>query len=324
MNRRFNVPLIAALVVAMVSRCLAWNSTGHEIVAQIAYDTLSADAKAKIVAVLKNHPRVKEDLLADIAPGEDPDRALFIRAATWPDMIRAPMNPMSHTENHPIWHYVDYPFELDGVQGPVPDEHWNGHDDPTNLLQAMQKVTQELNGPATPTARKAIDLCWVEHLCGDIHQPLHAVSLFSKQYPDGDKGGNLVITHNPGDIIVGPETLVLHTLWDDIEGLSLDEKFIRQNADRIEAAYPADSLKDQTAITDVAAWAKESLELAKTKVYLDGKLPHATREEVNMNPDLAPALPDGYEKDAKAVADQRIALAGYRLAAKLEEIAKGW
>jgi hypothetical protein len=47
-----------------------------------------------------------------------------------------------------------------------------------------------------------------------------------------------------------------------------------------------------------------------------------TRDQADANPDSVPALPAGYEKDALAIADQRIALAGYRLAAELEIIAK--
>ena len=28
------------------------------------------------------------------------------------------------------------------------------------------------------------------HVIGDIHQPLHASTFFSDEYPDGDMGGN--------------------------------------------------------------------------------------------------------------------------------------
>ena len=59
--------------------CYAWNSTGHEIVAQIAFDNLTPDTKAKMIAILKLHPHLKQDLLADAATGEDTDRAVFIR-----------------------------------------------------------------------------------------------------------------------------------------------------------------------------------------------------------------------------------------------------
>jgi hypothetical protein len=180
----------------------------------------------------------------------------------------------------------------------------------------------QLADPAMLPPRKAIDLCWVEHLTGDIHQPLHAVSEFSKQYPTGDRGGNSQIVQNPGDIIIGAPTLNLHTFWDDIEGLSMDPAVIRQIADRIEKEHPIADWKDNLPVGDVHGWAEESLVLAKSDVYLNGKLAHATQDEVSINPDLAPPLPNGYEKNAVTVADQRIAQAGYRLAALLEVISK--
>ena len=319
---------IGVVFLATAVPCRAWNSTGHETVAQIAYDTMPPEARAKIVAALKNHPRYEKDLLANLATGEDPDRAAFIRAATWPDMVRSPENPLNRMDNHPVWHYVDYPYELDGVIGDPVAEQWDGKSDPANLIQAMQKMRKELADPQTPPARIAIDLCWVEHLVGDIHQPLHAVSMYSKEYPRGDRGGNDEIIGNPGDLgnpgdmMNQSPMLALHTLWDDIEGLSLDPAVIRKLADRIEREHPADSMKDQIAELDVTAWAKESLALARTKVYLNGTLPHSVRVPGGPFPDDAPPLPTGYEDAARAVADQRIALAGYRLAAVLEEIAK--
>jgi hypothetical protein len=38
-------------------------------------------------------------------------------------------------------------------------------------------------------ANRGIALSWLFHLIGDIHQPLHAVQLFSREYPHGDRGG---------------------------------------------------------------------------------------------------------------------------------------
>jgi hypothetical protein len=311
--------ILSLLVVVgfLACRCEAWNSTGHEIVAQIAFDNLSPDAQAKILAELKHHPRLHQDLLADAAPGEDPDRAMFLRAATWPDMIRFPANPANRTEHHGPWHYVDYPYELDGVTGPVVDEQWDGHSMPANLLQAMAKATTELKDPQTPPDRKAIDLCWVEHLIGDIHQPLHAVSLYSKEYPHGDQGGNQLRIRTSENGIMN-----LHAFWDDVEGMSLNPDVIRKTADRIEKEHPQSELKAQVADLNVVDWAKESLALAKDRVYLNGALPHTTVQQAQENPDSVPPLPADYEKNALATADVRMALGGYRLAAVLEDLAK--
>src|ERR1700679_2144695 len=190
LHRLFATSAAIFLTGLSASPCFAWNSTGHEIVALIAYDHLSPAAKTAMINILNKHPRKMEDLLHDTSRLPNDDEAMFVRAATWPDMIRYPTNPMNRTEHHGPWHYVDFPYDSDGIQGPEPVTKWDGHSEPANLAQAYQKATSELKDPKTTPDRKAIDLCWVEHLVGDIHQPLHAVSWYSKQFPTGDKGGN--------------------------------------------------------------------------------------------------------------------------------------
>ncbi len=53
------------------------------------------------------------------------------------------------------------------------------------------------------------------HYIGDIHQPLHASSRFTKNYPQGDEGGNdfLIKVINKG---AGETPTNLHSLWDSI------------------------------------------------------------------------------------------------------------
>jgi S1/P1 nuclease len=312
------IALAIFCVVGFVTpRCEAWNSTGHELVAQVAYDQLTPAAKAEIIAILKQHPRLNEDLLNDNPRAKDDNLAMFLRAATWPDMVRYPAHPMHHVEHHGPWHYVDFPFETDGVHGEQPEIEWDGHSDPANLFQAMDKALAELKDPQTPPQRKAIDVCWVEHLVGDIHQPLHASSWFSKEYPKGDQGGNLVMIRTEDN-----QTMPLHTYWDDVEGLSLDPSVIRKTADRIEAAHPPAELKDKVADLSPVDWAKESYALAKSVAYQNGTLPHITKAEWTKDASGTPPLPAGYHQQALATADLRIALGGYRLAAVLEEVAK--
>ena len=38
-------------------------------------------------------------------------------------------------------------------------------------------------------AKRGIALSWLFHLIGDVHQPLHAVQLFTREYPKGDRSG---------------------------------------------------------------------------------------------------------------------------------------
>lgn len=50
------------------------------------------------------------------------------------------------------------------------------------------------------------------HYVGDIHQPLHTVSRYTAEYPEGDQGGNLFMLET-----FSPENITeLHALWDSV------------------------------------------------------------------------------------------------------------
>ena len=162
----------------------------------------------------------------------------------------------------------------------------------------MAKVTAELVAPGTPTPRRAIDLCWVEHLVGDIHQPLHAASLYEADLPDGDRGGNLDLVAT-GD--AEHPTANLHAVWDGLEGGQADPAAVRGLADRIEGAHPPAGLVPAVVDQDVSDWAAESHALAVHDVYLDGRF-HGLPRDAGGSP---PPLPAGYADRARAVADER-------------------
>ena len=222
------------------------------------------------------------------------------------------MNPLSRTQAHSNWHYADIPFDQDGQHGPDPVTTWDGHSTPTNLIQAMAKVTTEIVAPGTPAPQRAMDLCWIEHMVGDIHQPLHAVSEYSDALPKGDRGGNEQSVSTPQ---YAKENL--HSLWDGIEGRSTDPAVIRKVADRVEHEHPPAELARAAADQNVVDWARESHDAAVHDAYLDGHL----KTVVGRGAGDVPPEPAGYEDRARAVSDGRIALGGERLAVMLEGIA---
>ena len=65
------------------------------------------------------------------------------------------------------------------------------------------------NPESTPTER-ALSLCWVFHIVGDIHQPMHVSDLFSKDFPAGNAAATLSYVDDP----IGDTTMPLHILWD--------------------------------------------------------------------------------------------------------------
>jgi hypothetical protein len=268
-----------AFLVSIGVACPAgwgWISTGHKVVAMIAWDDLTPKTRAAVTALLKLHPRYEKDLLQDASADETPDeqaRIAFATAATWPDLVRMESNPMHYAYNHPAWHYIDIPYIVGGVTPPTePGTNTAG---PHNAVEALTQCVAELRDPKTTDANKAIDLCWIEHLVGDIHQPLHAASMYSPKLPRGDQGGNLeqVLRDPPY-----PDSRAnLHLIWDSLPGDFYSDELCGFEARGLRSGprYSREKMKDLLAVTDFMDWAKESHALAVQDAYLDGKIEFA-------------------------------------------------
>src|SRR4051812_35736650 len=186
--------LCIALLASPAQRCFAWIDTGHKMIAMIAWEDMTPKTRAAVTEVLKQHPRYEADLLTG-APKDASGAALspdqlaqhaFAVAATWPDMVRSRSHPMTNQFNHPLWHYIDIPFE-DGATAPPMNNQGPG---PHNVVEALIACREDLADASMPADKHAIDICWIEHLVGDIHQPLHACTHYTPELPKGDAGGN--------------------------------------------------------------------------------------------------------------------------------------
>ena len=192
MPRHQYIWIIFGVLALMQSTAAAWFDTGHEIIASITYDELTPAARNAANDLLKQHPRYQKDLLAELPEGFDPQRYAFMIAATWPDIVRRQNHPMHFVANHPAWHYINIPFVQPGFAGPTTQPAaQTAPGEPRNILEALDKATTELGNPSAAASDRAVWLCWILHLCGDLHQPIHAINFYSPQYPDGDQGGNL-------------------------------------------------------------------------------------------------------------------------------------
>jgi len=319
---------LLALVLAalMTSPARAWNDTGHRLIAAIAWADMTPAARTRFSEILKQHPRYKADLLADMPAdidSADQDFYAFGIAATWPDMVRSFSNPMHAAYNHPNWHYIDLPYCLGGQAANFPPVDPETPPGPTNAVEAIAFNTAALKNPATAPKDQAVALCWILHLCGDIHQPLHGTELFSPQYPNGDQGGNAIMVQQRG-AYANTQTN-LHALWDGLPGQYKDYGTIRDVAAGL-AANPHRSraaLKDSLAVKDPAAWAQESHDLAVRYTYLNGDIFAAgpTTAPADAAARSAVVLPPTYQSQAEAIAMSRIVLAGYRTADLLNLLA---
>jgi hypothetical protein len=294
---------ILLVVFLLLSRglSLAWSSPGHMTIAAIAYRDLSDSQSQAVTGLLKHHPDYatwKEHYPTNES-GLDLDTFIFMRASTWPDEIRRRGNPY----DHPEWHYIDYPLEppaFPDKPSPFPTN------DILYGISQSEKIIRDTN--SSPEMRAAY-FSWLIHLVGDVHQPLHCSTLVNTNYPApaGDRGGN--------EFYVKPaETAVnLHSIWDRALGATVNPRTQLNYAIQISTEHPraslAELLKDKTPV----AWSKESRAIAIESGYLHGKLAGSTQR------DDAPALPEGYTKNMKTIAEKQAALAGYRLADEIRD-----
>jgi hypothetical protein len=221
--------IVAGLLLALPAA--AWNSTGHQVIAQIAYNHLDDEVKAKCDALLQ-------------VPGlcSTSTNDTFQQASAWADLR---CEAGTSTE-----HFVNLPISLDGspTNGVV--------NNVSNVLTAVARHIQTLQNPTNDSVNQARALRYLIHFVGDIGQPLHCVSGVTSNRLTGDAGGNLF----------GLGTTNLHAFWDNGGGYLIDGGSITSKAVAVEAAYPY--FLSLPAIPDPLTWAQEGREVARTNTYI--------------------------------------------------------
>lgn len=142
--------------------CGAWGPDGHRIIADIAEQYLSPQAKAAI-----------KDLLGDQSLAD---------ASNWADQIR---ERPEYEWTSPL-HYINVPRNATKVNL----ERDCGHD--KCVVAAIDKYAGVLRDPKSTRVQRIEALKFLVHFVGDVHQPLHV------SYED-DKGGNFVKVTWMGD-----------------------------------------------------------------------------------------------------------------------------
>jgi len=292
--------LVTAALLALPASAL-WDAAGHRTVAAIAWEHMTPRARARAVELLLHGPALANFGSLRPADGSEAarDRALFLNAATWADLVRN-RDQAWHVYHHPTWHYADFYWNAENGQ---PHDIPNAGPDSLNAAERIVALGATLADSSAADTTRAVALAWVLHLVGDIHQPLHASSRVTpaEPLPKGDQGGNTFHLDDNRN---------LHAYWDRI----LDEAIAPEpGEDSIAYASRIARQIDRMAGTpaagsDVLGWAHEGLRLAQTFVYSGvsrGSAPSAA-----------------YQAEALKVSEGRIALAGYRLAALLNDALK--
>lgn len=156
--------------------CFAWGPEGHRIVARIAQDRLSPEAKAAVAALLE-----KDESLASVA--------------SWADEYRK-----VHTETF-RWHFVNIPSQSNGYDA----TRDCANDD--CVVARIYRFARVLGDRSQPRADRAMALKYLVHFIGDLHQPYHA-------FGDARGGNDIPVTVN-GSKQCGEYKCELHGVWDE-------------------------------------------------------------------------------------------------------------
>jgi len=234
--------------------------------------------------------REKVDQLIAHLHTEYADVGTFPALAVWADSLRS-----QKIETYTHWHYIDYSYSIDG--SPTKNVI-----DTDNAVWALQNIEPVLKYAQANPYERARFLAFLTHIVADLHQPLHTVTGFTTKNVDGDKGGNLYFIRYKGDRIN------LHKLWDGGVGIFEGDSSMG-NVDalttEITTHYPASYFHAKASDINVDDWTAEGMNVAKENVY-------STPEEKEPK--------NEYLDAGKKIAEQRVALAGYRLATLLNQL----
>jgi hypothetical protein len=298
----FRAWLLIAAVFFAANHVSAWDPTGHMLVGEIAWSRAKPATREKVSA-----------LAAKLDTRFTQGRAYnFTTAGCWMDDMRAMKNyPWS-----PL-HYVTVAYTTTGTAFTEPP--------PPHILSAMDEKIALLREPTRTEAERAEAVGMLIHFVGDLHQPMHVTDW-------DDRGGNgYLIFGIPFSDLMKRQIANLHTFWD--KAFRFDERagkiveifsaplleqrpepgaegIIREEAARIRAESPSESLPPAREM-DYRKWARESHTIGCLFAYPSRPHPRDTG---------AATLDPYYVKKARAIAAERIALAGYRLASLLDSL----
>ena len=167
----------------------AWNFTSHGIIAIIAYDLMDTESRNKVLELIKHHPRYQEDFI-DAMPDTskfwtqtEREQWIFAQIARWSDIARGFKDEVSDKYHHSTWHYINlgvFPNEkLKEQFGTTLPSNTNliysdaSEYERMNIMEALGYISKKIESEAVIKEEKAVLLCWLFHLVGDLHQPLH-------------------------------------------------------------------------------------------------------------------------------------------------------
>ncbi len=335
--------VVAVGSLFLVYPSYGWWDQGHETVAKIAEDMLTPAAKEGVRALLE-YPLE--------APGSLDlwkKTKTMSTSASWADYIKQPLfkeNAKADPYGPPC-HYMDvivYSSEISKVKtdrAEIERRTIEERQKKKALLSCIAEMTQVLMEKKPADDRKAIALRYIIHVIGDLHEPLHTVSIGASRGEEfkHNEGGNLtkipkvtiplVAMKQADSVLIKKSTDVrnLHLLWDagvgafpqipfhrlvkprDLNyiGTQLQSDAITKMAKELGGLVKAVSKEDATE-PSLVNWVTEEILVALNYAY----------ENLDLNYPDFPFATDftdraQYLKRGRIASRRQMALAGYRL-----------
>lgn len=326
---RFNTFLLClVLQLCLNSTASAWDAISHRLSAYVAWEALTSNERSALLEILEQHPRYQQDFLdvmpANVMVGDELTQARWLlgQAAVWPDLTRGLDEETKIRFNRPDWHWIDGAWVRGSAEqgnvyvGTEPFASIHGETqsplenaaEVSNIVLAIEYNQGVLQDRLSTAEESAVALCWLLHLIGDIHQPLHSGALVSSSlFKNGDRGGNGINTRG-GDN--------LHSTWDAaLRNQPFDDTLRRMNS-----AVRGTRL-DEISL-DIDTWLQESRTLLNEFVYTDEIKVEVLRSERRDTPMPAIALDEDYASNMQAYSEDRLTLAGTRLLLTLRKVLK--
>jgi len=306
-----NLPRLAVVSLLTLTATLnarAWDGTGHMLTAQIAYDRLNDKAKARV-----------SELAAKIQKDGVPYNAVNI--CCWADDIKARDADTPFRGHFRVWHYIDVgcaPGDPDVLANPPALSNTNG-----NVVVALSHCVELIKTKQTDALvpNESVAMALVMHFVGDIHQPLHTTGRYDPEtHKQDDAGGNAVTVANLADT-PWPN---LHTFWDEAYRRYYENGEVKAMPRLSEADAPGSPELEEwmkrldlnvpeklDTHFDVKKWVLEGHEIACTQVYGTLGEPYGAKDI---------KLKEEYVKQGTHTARHQLVVAGYRLAALLNDL----
>jgi len=175
MTYKFTLRVLLLVFMTQYTSALAWGTTGHRVIAEVAENNLKSSTKHKLKKIL--------------------GKQKLAYWANWPDFIKS--DTTGHWKHTETWHYVNISPQS-SKQNFI--KTLKAQDAPT-LYTAIKDISAKLKSGKLTNEEKAIELRFLIHMVGDLAQPMHAGRL-------EDLGGNRVRIKYFG------QNTNLHSLWD--------------------------------------------------------------------------------------------------------------